>query len=198
MNRRCAVCDAPLPLMAHACPACGTANPARRAVLTGAAIVAVLGPAIAVAIYAATRWDQPLISPDQPAEQVLPAQPTARSDDNFAWLEAASRFRATTIGGPNFAYDLCTRAASAEATSSLDLSCLEHAYCGAEPIHPETAVRFAEQLLAHGIFAPAIRPPTVPDDTSRIRVTVTSEHTAVHIDQALAAFEQAGHTTGIL
>jgi len=29
-------------------------------------------------------------------------------------------------------------------------------------------------------------------------VTVTSEHTAVHIDQALAAFERAGHTTGIL
>jgi glycine C-acetyltransferase/8-amino-7-oxononanoate synthase len=64
--------------------------------------------------------------------------------------------------------------------------------------HAETAVRFAEQLLAHGIFAPAIRPPTVPAETSRIRVTVTSEHTAVHIDQALAAFERAGHTTGIL
>jgi 8-amino-7-oxononanoate synthase len=64
--------------------------------------------------------------------------------------------------------------------------------------HPETAVRFAEQLLANDIFAPAVRPPTVPAETSRIRVTVTSEHTTAHIDQALVAFERAGQTTGIL
>lgn len=57
---------------------------------------------------------------------------------------------------------------------------------------------FAEQLLAHGIYAPAIRPPTVPDSTSRIRVTVTSEHTSEHIDEALQAFDYAGHAVGIL
>lgn len=62
----------------------------------------------------------------------------------------------------------------------------------------ETAVRFSEQLLALDIFAPAIRPPTVPTETSRIRVTVTSEHTAAQIDQALVAFERAGRTTGVL
>ena len=62
----------------------------------------------------------------------------------------------------------------------------------------ETAVRFSEHLLEHGIFAPAVRPPTVPAGTSRIRVTVTSEHTQAHIDQALAAFERAGQFTGVL
>ena len=62
----------------------------------------------------------------------------------------------------------------------------------------ETSVRLAEQLLANGIFAPAVRPPTVPSDTSRIRVTVTAEHTAAHIDQALAAFERAGKRSGVL
>jgi glycine C-acetyltransferase/8-amino-7-oxononanoate synthase len=62
----------------------------------------------------------------------------------------------------------------------------------------ETAVRFSEELLVHEIFAPAIRPPTVPPNTSRIRVTVTSEHTAAHIDQALAAFERAGQSAGVL
>lgn len=62
----------------------------------------------------------------------------------------------------------------------------------------ETAVRLAEQLLADDIFAPAVRPPTVPPDTSRIRVTVTAEHTAAHIDQALAAFDRAGKSTGVL
>lgn len=61
-----------------------------------------------------------------------------------------------------------------------------------------SAVAFSEQLLAHGVYAPAIRPPTVPDDTSRIRVTVTSEHTDDHIDEALRAFESAGQATGLL
>ena len=60
----------------------------------------------------------------------------------------------------------------------------------------ETAVRFSEHLLGNGIFAPAVRPPTVPAETSRIRVTVTSEHTQAHIDQALTAFERAGQITG--
>lgn len=60
------------------------------------------------------------------------------------------------------------------------------------------ALSFADHLLAHGVYAPAIRPPTVPEATSRIRVTVTSEHTAGHIDQALHAFERAGRDVGLL
>jgi glycine C-acetyltransferase/8-amino-7-oxononanoate synthase len=74
----------------------------------------------------------------------------------------------------------------------------------ASPIMPiligraEAAVRFADQLLANDVFAPAVRPPTVPAETSRIRVTVTSEHTAAHIEQALAAFQRAGQAAGIL
>jgi glycine C-acetyltransferase/8-amino-7-oxononanoate synthase len=62
----------------------------------------------------------------------------------------------------------------------------------------EHALAFAQQLLAHGVYAPAIRPPTVPNNSSRIRVTVTSEHTADHIDEALRAFELAGQATGLL
>jgi glycine C-acetyltransferase/8-amino-7-oxononanoate synthase len=60
------------------------------------------------------------------------------------------------------------------------------------------ALAFAEQLLAHGVYAPAIRPPTVPDETSRIRVTVTSEHTPDQIDEALHAFDLAGRATDLL
>jgi glycine C-acetyltransferase/8-amino-7-oxononanoate synthase len=62
----------------------------------------------------------------------------------------------------------------------------------------DTALRFAEHLLANDVFAPAIRPPSVPADTSRIRVTVTSEHTPAQIDQALAAFKRTGQDTGVL
>jgi glycine C-acetyltransferase/8-amino-7-oxononanoate synthase len=62
----------------------------------------------------------------------------------------------------------------------------------------DTALRFAEQLLANGIFAPAVRPPTVPTDTSRIRLTVTADHTPAQIDQALDAFRRTGQDTGVL
>jgi 8-amino-7-oxononanoate synthase len=74
----------------------------------------------------------------------------------------------------------------------------------ASPIIPilvgraDKALHFSEQLLANGLFAPAIRPPTVPEDTSRIRITVSSEHTNAQIDQALAAFERAGQAAGLL
>lgn len=60
------------------------------------------------------------------------------------------------------------------------------------------ALAFAEKLLAEGVFAPAIRPPTVPDTTSRIRVTVTSEHTPAQIDEALLAFDRAGRAAGVI
>ncbi len=62
----------------------------------------------------------------------------------------------------------------------------------------ETALLFAEHLFSEGVYAPAIRPPTVPDATSRIRVTVTSEHTSSHIDCALSAFQRAGQSAGLI
>lgn len=51
----------------------------------------------------------------------------------------------------------------------------------------EAALYLSEQLLAQGVYAPAIRPPTVPDGTSRIRMSVTAGHTPAQIDHALEA-----------
>ncbi|HMY16702.1 MAG TPA: amino acid adenylation domain-containing protein, partial [Polyangium sp.] len=65
------------------------------------------------------------------------------------WLEAISHFRATTSGGPNFAYDLCARRVSPAQIESLDLRSWNVAFSGAEPIRNETLVRFAD------VFAPA-------------------------------------------
>ncbi|MEO6196448.1 MAG: amino acid adenylation domain-containing protein [Thermoanaerobaculia bacterium] len=59
------------------------------------------------------------------------------------WLEAISRYRATTSGGPNFAYDLCVSRIPPEARQGLDLSSWRVAYNGAEPVRAETLDRFA-------------------------------------------------------
>jgi hypothetical protein len=92
MKTQCQWCDAPVTLMARACPECGAVNPARRAALGVIAIAAVLIPVLAIAIYAATRWDQPLITAaDGPAEQTLPSQPVTAADSNFDWLAAAMK-----------------------------------------------------------------------------------------------------------
>jgi len=60
------------------------------------------------------------------------------------------------------------------------------------------AVAIAERLLQLGVYATAIRPPTVPKETSRIRLTVTSEHSKAHLDEALAALKTAGQDAGVI
>jgi acyl-CoA synthetase (AMP-forming)/AMP-acid ligase II len=62
------------------------------------------------------------------------------------WLEAMSKYRVTTSGGPNFAYDLCVRRVDQETCERLDLSDWEVAFNGAEPIRAETIEAFCEKF----------------------------------------------------
>jgi 8-amino-7-oxononanoate synthase len=52
------------------------------------------------------------------------------------------------------------------------------------------AMKMAELLFEEGVFAPAIRPPTVPEGSSRIRTTVMATHTREDIEKALRAFRK--------
>lgn len=49
------------------------------------------------------------------------------------------------------------------------------------------AVRLSEQLLERGLLVPAIRPPTVPKGTARLRVTLSAAHTEAQVDRLLEA-----------
>ncbi|MES3517158.1 MAG: 8-amino-7-oxononanoate synthase [Natronomonas sp.] len=62
----------------------------------------------------------------------------------------------------------------------------------------EDAVALDSALESAGIVAPAIRPPTVPEGTSRIRLAPQSTHTVEEIERCLAAFEAAGEEVGLL
>ena len=64
--------------------------------------------------------------------------------------------------------------------------------------HSDRALSLAEALLEQGVYAPAIRPPTVPPNTSRIRVTITADHTAEQIEEALTAFQRAGQALNLI
>lgn len=59
-------------------------------------------------------------------------------------------------------------------------------------------MRMAQRLLEEGLFAPGIRPPTVPPGTSRIRITVMATHSGPDLDEAIAIFGKVGRELGII
>ncbi len=54
------------------------------------------------------------------------------------------------------------------------------------------AVAASAGLLAQGLWVPAIRPPTVPAGTSRLRITLSSIHTDRQVDGLLQSLEGLG------
>ena len=55
-------------------------------------------------------------------------------------------------------------------------------------------VQASEQLMQEGVFVSAIRPPTVPAGTARLRVTFSALHTETQFQKLLDVFEKYAHS----
>lgn len=62
----------------------------------------------------------------------------------------------------------------------------------------DTTMKFSETLLAEGLFAQGIRPPTVPVGTSRLRFTLMATHTVADLAGAVDIICRAGKRLGVL
>ncbi len=62
----------------------------------------------------------------------------------------------------------------------------------------EKTMRLSNGLYEEGIYAPGIRPPTVPHGMGRVRFSVTALHTEEHLKKAQGALEKVGRELGII
>lgn len=74
------------------------------------------------------------------------------------WLQTIHRYRGTTCGGPNFAYQLCVDKITDEEMRGLDLSCWRTAFNGAEPVRASTLRQFTEKFGRIGFDPTAFLP----------------------------------------
>ncbi len=74
------------------------------------------------------------------------------------WLKSISKYRATISSGPNFAYNYCYQRIRDIELEGIDLSSWRIAFCGAEPILPETLLNFAHRFKQYGFSEKAFIP----------------------------------------
>jgi acyl-CoA synthetase (AMP-forming)/AMP-acid ligase II len=91
-----------------------------------------------------------VLQPLYAGAQCVLMSPLAFVQKPWRWLNAINRYRATTSGGPNFAYDLCVRKINEEQRAALDLSSWNVAFNGAEPVRAETLAQFARTFAPCG------------------------------------------------
>jgi 8-amino-7-oxononanoate synthase len=75
---------------------------------------------------------------------------------------------------------------------------LGHSCCQIVPVlvgTPRAALALAQELEAHGLLVPAIRPPSVPAGTARLRISLTAGHTEADVDRLVAALKEVAQRT---
>ena len=76
--------------------------------------------------------------------------PTYFLQKPIRWLDAISKYKATSSGAPNFAYDLCVQSIKEEELDNIDLSHWVVAANGAEPISSNTLLSFTQKFSKYG------------------------------------------------
>ncbi len=84
--------------------------------------------------------------------------PAAFLEEPVRWLRAMTRYRGTTAGAPNFAYDFCVDRIPAADRADLDLRSWDIAYNGSEPVRARTLDRFAAAFAPFGFRKSAFYP----------------------------------------
>ncbi|MFO0876006.1 MAG: AMP-binding protein [Gemmataceae bacterium] len=91
-----------------------------------------------------------VLGPFYPGKRIVLMSPLSFIQKPMRWLQAISRYKPIITGGPNFAYDLCVSKFRPEDAEGLDLSSLQIAMNGAEPVRPETLARFNQTFAPYG------------------------------------------------
>jgi len=74
------------------------------------------------------------------------------------WLETVTRYRATSTGAPNFAWDLCVRRIGGAEVAGFDLASLSVLYNGAELVRAASLERFLAAFARCGLRRGAVFP----------------------------------------
>ncbi len=99
-----------------------------------------------------------LLQPVFAGGEMVVMPPSSFLQRPIRWLAAVTRYRATTMVAPNFAYELCGEKISAEQRATLDLTSVKVALCGAEPVRRDTLAHFAKAFGPCGFRREAFRP----------------------------------------
>ncbi len=130
--------------------------------------------------------------------------PVAFLQRPLRWLQAISRYQATTSGGPNFAYDLCVSKITEQQKAELDLRSWQVAFNGSEPIRAQTIERFTRTFADCGFRREAFYPCYGMAETTLIvsggfkaapPVFLSVEQAALAQNRVVASSEQVGVQT---
>lgn len=75
---------------------------------------------------------------------------------------------------------------------------------GSTPIIPvlvgedRKTMEFSRRLLQRGVYVQGIRPPTVPEGSARLRISLSATHSSEDIELTLGAMEEVGRELGVI
>ncbi|MFI4954537.1 MAG: AMP-binding protein [Gammaproteobacteria bacterium] len=84
--------------------------------------------------------------------------PAAFLEHPIRWLAAIDKYGANICGSPNFGYQLCVDNITEKELAGIDLSKLEIAYVGSEPVRAETLQQFTQKFAPYGFNERAFLP----------------------------------------